>query len=289
MNNLNDIMDSLFEQEFSASGENFRKRKGELETTEDFVAILKGEKKFEGDIDTPEEMQAIIDGINKIHDEIKNTTVKVDKNSPSYQMRRRLVSFYDKAQDIQKILNKIKSGKKISEKESDMFDEFAEQVEDVLFHETYMKKMFAAEKGETSSILESFQKAIPIKYTSPKGKDYYGLIRPPSGTITWQGQQLSNKSAPTEVRDIIKQDDEVNLGSQIPFDESSNTVLRGAKNVRRALDSGRIEILDDPATVKKVRKAFENSGVEYSSRGWPKNLNKVIKSVDFWKKIKNLF
>lgn len=277
------------EAKYSTNDKNYQKRKFEMQTHQDFVDILKGEKKFDGEIETPQQMRVIIDSIKKIYNELHGG--KADKESPTFQMKKRMVSFYERSKEIEKILKKIESGDRITEKESEQYDTFADDIEDVLFQETYVKKMFPAEKGETSSKTWalSFQKAFPVEYTDKSGETYYGLVRPPSGVITWEGMGLGKQGATSEVGKKFKDDPDFSLGSKLSLNDTTHKVYRSSAEVKKALSTGRFVIKDDDKTIEKVQKVFEDLGASVNDKGYAKGVGKALKSMEFWKRIKQLF
>jgi len=298
MTNLENLLESYIveEDEYddavsqdSRYSENYNKRKSKIQDYQDFVDILKGEKKFDGAIETPQQMRTIIDSIKRIYNELHGGGA--DKDSPTFQMKKRMVSFYERAKEVEKILRKVESGDRVTEKESDQYDTFADDIEDVLFQETYVKKMFPADKGETSSKTwaMSFQKAFPIKYTDKSGEDYYGLVRPPSGIITWEGMGLGKQGATSDVGRKFKSDSEFSLGAKLPLDDTTHKLYRSESEMKKALSTGRLEVKDDNQTIEKIQELFSDLDVSVNDKGYAKGVGKALKSMDFWKGVKRIF
>lgn len=284
---LNEALDVIFEEESKGEASSFNKKKIDTEKYENFIKILKGEKEFEGDINGPDDMKAIIRAIKDIHRELKNKT----KSGGESSLRKRLSQYYNKALEVEKIVNKIEAGQKITDKEEKAFEDFADEIEDSLFQETYMKSLFPDETNTSSSDWDkNIYGAFPIKYTSPKGKDYYAIVRPPTGVVTWEGMSLSKDGATSGVREILKKDPKINIGVKFDeYDKDSKKIYKGTKSIKSMLDTGRLKIKDDDTAKKKVEEAFFNNGVEEGSRGYIKGINKALKDINFWKEIKKLF
>lgn len=284
---LNEALDVIFEEESRGEASSFNKKKIDTQKYEDFIKIIKGEKEFEGDIDGPDDMRAIIRAIKDINKELKDKSTSGGESS----LRKRLSQYYNKALTIEKIVDKIDAGKKITSKEEQEFEDFADEIEDSLFQETYMKQLFPDETNTSSSDWDrNIYGAFPIKYTSPKGKDYYAIVRPPTGVVTWEGMSLSKDGATSEIREILKRDPKISIGPRFDeYDKDSKKIFKGTKSVKEMLDTGRLKIKDDDKTKEKVEKAFFDNGVEAGTRGYIKGINKALKDINFWKEIKNLF
>lgn len=289
MTEAEDPIENDMKSRHTTGSENYDKRKENVKTYENFLSILKGEKKFDGSIETPQEMRVVIDSIKKIYDEFHGK--KVDKDSPTFQMKKRMVSFYERAKEVEKILKKIESGERVTEKEEDQYDTLADDVEDVLFQETFVKKMFPADKGETSSKTwaMSFQKAFPVKYTTKEGEDHYGLVRPPSGIITWEGAGLGKDGSKSDVGIKFKNDPDFSLGSKLPLNDSTYKLYRSTSDVKQALSTGRFDVKDDDKTIEKIQDLFSDMGATVNDKGYAKGVGKALKNMEFWKSIKRLF
>lgn len=265
-----------------SKGKSLTQKKMDSEKYERFVEILKGEREFEGNIDGPEDLRAVINAIKKIDSDLSSGGGKESA------LRKRLSQFSNKAKDVESIMNKKDSGSKLSDSEKKKIEDFADEVEDALFNDTYVKEFHP--DSETKNWSNDVEGTVAIKYTTPKGKDYYGLVRPSSGIITWEGMGLGKSGATSDIRNIIKKDPDVNLKNRIEeYDTDSGKILRGTKNIKDLLATGRFAIKDDNASKDKIKEAFMNNGARVGSRDQLRGVEKAIKDINFWKTIKSLF
>lgn len=273
-------IDKILEASSKASPESGSRgnKKIDIEGYEKMLNILAGKEKFEGDIETPEQMQLVIDNIRKFKEETKKKDFKED---PAHALKAKLAKLYPKIGPVQKVLDKIKETGKVTEKDDDVYSEFADEVEDILFYETYYKKHTASDVGGSGGKVNKivFNHSFPIKYTSDAGKDYYGLVRPPTGAITWQGDRA---------REVVKNDPEIKIPYKLPILQGTWRIMQ-TKMMDDILASDRVKIKDDSKAKEKVKEALENAGASINERGDIKGMNKVINSVEFWKDIAKIF
>lgn len=280
---LNEALDLMFEEEETSSS--MGRMKTDIKKYEHFLDIIKGEKQFEGDINNPDDMKAVIKSIKGIHSELSGKGTG-DESS----LRKRLSRYLNKALEVEKIVNKIEAGDKITDKEEETFEKFADEIEDILFKETYIKQFFPDESGVPSREFYKIDGTFPLKYTTPKGKDYYAIVRPPTGVIAWENIVRDKKSSSNEIRSILNKDPEINLKSKFTenqYDKDNKKVYRNS--IKDMLDTGRLKILDDNETKKKVLNFFYENGASEGSRSYIKGVDKAVGSIGFWKSIKNLF
>lgn len=271
--NILDVLNEIT----SETGERVKsKSSDDHEKFADFVEILTGKRNFEGDIDTPAKMQQILDGIKKIKGDLKGPQDSSDK---THAMKKRLAKLAKKADEIQKILDKIKSGDKVTEDEADKYDKFADEVEDILFFETYVKDFTRNETGGSGGKVNKilWENSFPVEYTSDDGTKYYGLVRVPSGVITWQGDKA---------REVVKNDPEHEIPVKFDIMKPDYKISKNAK-VKEL--EGKLRFKDDDKTKEKVKELYKQHGAEINDRGDIKGLNQALNKVEFWKDIKSLF
>jgi hypothetical protein len=174
-------------------------------------------------------------------------------------LKSRLVKLLTKMKSIEPTLQKLLDGEKPPKQEMFHYDTIVGEIEDILFDETYVKNVLPYNKGESNpeAVVESFINNIPIRFES-QGQMYYGIIRPPTGIITWIGP---------EARKVWLDDDEVKfIQTKFPHinkseilkirlednkveDEPLNSALLSMRNHS---GSPRLIIKDDDETVKQL-------------------------------------
>lgn len=274
--NLNKILDDAIK---APTGIVEESGDGKMERAGRFAAILTGKERFEGEIDSPEQLHAIIKGIKQFENELSGK--KTDEDSKTGAMKKRLAKMLDKADDIEKILNKKEKGTKLSKDEIGAVMKFSQEVSDILISETYMKEFTEYEKGGSGGKVNKilFNHSFPVEYTADNGSKHYGLIRMPTGIVTWQGRDTMR---------IVKSDPEFKIQSRFQVLRKDYR-LNKSKELRELIDAGRIKYKDDDKTKKKVRDMLEKAGASINERGDIKGLNRALKNVEFWKSIKSFF
>jgi hypothetical protein len=254
-------------------------KKIDIEGFEKMFNILGGKEKFEGSIDSPQQMQVVLDSIKKFYEESKSNPKMGSEEAGA--MKKKLAKLYPKINTIQKILDKIKKIGKVTGKDSDVYDDFADEVEDILFYETYYKKFTATETGSSGGKVNKivYEHSFPIKYTADDGKEYYGLIRPPTGVITWQGDRA---------REVVMNDPSLKIPTKLPILQGQWQLMK-SKFIDKLLASKRVEVKDDSKSKEKVKKAMEKVGASINDRGDIIGMQKALDNVGFWKDITKIF
>jgi len=215
----NNIQDTDY---LSANADTFSAMKGAQGSRERMLAILSGQEKFEFSLlDRPEMVRALIDQVklmakNKknLKDENKSVDQKIKElekikyktpeeldelsslknKNKSYQLQKTLIRFDKSLSEIDEILKRIENGVEITDKTRKKYDELVGDIENALFQETYLRRNLPYDRGESSAILmkPTATQNFPIKFIADNGKTYYGIIRPPTGLITWEGREARN-------------------------------------------------------------------------------------------------
>jgi len=203
----------------SSSGNSFSSMKGDQGSYQKMLSILAGNENFEFSLlDRPKMVRALIDQVKimaknrdkfnaenksvakriKELEKIKHKTLEdldelaslIDKNK-SYQLQKTLIRLDNKFSEVDDILKRIENGVEITDKTRKKYDDIVGEIENVLFQETYLRRNLPYDRGEASAIMmqPTATQNFPIKFISDNGKTYYGIIRPPSGIITWEGRE----------------------------------------------------------------------------------------------------
>jgi hypothetical protein len=276
-------IEKLFEAEDddtsrTSKGEGNRGLKSiDVEGFQKMTNILAGKEKFEGSIDSPQQMQIILDNIKKFKDELASDSKM--GSGPAGALKKKLANLYSRIAPIQRILDRIKKSGKVSSKDSDIYDDFADEVEDILFQETYYKKFTPSETGASGGKANKlvFTQSFPIQFTSDDGKKHYGLVRPPSGVITWQGE-----ASETAVRN------DPTLKMPVKFPLIQNKIMKN-KEIAALLKSSRIVVKDDDETKEDTTKILKKAGASINEKGDINGMQKALNSVEFWKNIAKIF
>jgi len=201
------------------SNDTFTSMKSELGTYERMVAILAGQEKFEYNLlDNQKMVRALIDQVktmikNKEKIKLENKSVldrikelektqyrtreesdelnQLQSKTKAFQLQKTLMRFDKKLDELDDILGRIEDGVDITEKTIKRYEAIVGDIEDALFQETYVRKNLGYEKGEASGGMKkpTATDNIPVLFRSDNGKTYYGIVRPPSGIITWEGKE----------------------------------------------------------------------------------------------------
>lgn len=332
-----------------SSGESFNSMKQDLGSRERMFAILSGEEKFEYDIlDNPKMVRALVDSVKQMiknKDKIKlenksvNERIKELKAIPyktsqekdelrqlsqknnAYQLQKTLMRFESKLDTLDDILGRIEDGVEITDKTIKKYEDIVGEIEDAIFQETYVRKNLPYEKGEASATMKkpTATENFPIMFRADSGKVYYGIVRPPSGIITWEG---------AEARTVWNSDPDINevysrKGTtpesklKIRISKDDFKVLRKEKLNNELFDirteNGKNKVLvNDSDDAKEAIRNYILSGGErdvsdYSvmdgenknktktvnpgldKQGRPKDLTSVIDSIEFWRFVRGLF
>lgn len=272
MENIN-IIDVL-EESFEGTRIKTPSRRLTLDKIEDLYSFIQGFDPYEGISADPKEIKEIIKQLRKLKSKFDNNE---DDEKPSH-IRKKLLEIEknDITRKVEKILDKIDDGKVITAKEHDIYDEFVDKINDVFID--LKKSKFVPDSegksgGKENKIL--WEHSFPIKYTLDSGKSYYGLVRAPSGIITWQSD---------EARYAIENENELPKSLHV----MSNYKLSNSKLISDLED--KLKYKDDNKTKEKVQAIYEKHGAEIKlPKGSITGLEKALKKIEFWKDIKSLF
>lgn len=335
-----------------ATSDSFRSIKGDLGSYERMQAILAGEEKFEYNILNNQSMvRALVDQVKtmiKNKDNLKeqdksvanrikkletisykrpeqvDELAQLNNSKKTYQLKKTLFRFDKRLDELDDILKRIEDGVDITDKTIKKYDEIVGDIEDTLFNETYVRRNLGYVRGEASSSQRkpTADSNFPIKYISYNNRIYYGIVRPPSGMITWEGREaremwLSDPAVRSIYTNNKRSRDEL---LKIRIDKSSFKVLSkemlndklfklrttDGKNAVRVNDSQQakdaintfIFNLNDNGGEREVedysvygdRKLKPNKTIKpgFDGSGRPKDLTQAIDSIEFWKVIRNL-
>ena len=158
---------------------------------------------------------------------------------------------------------------------------FADDIEDILFSDTYVKEFAPSEAGATGGKQNKilFNESFPVEYHSEDGHTYYGLVRAPSGIVTWSGEKARKAAAA---------DSRYRIPIKMPMLKQNYKLLKNSE-IKKLIDDKILKFKDDDNTKAKVVDLYKKYNASINDRGDIKGLNKVLKNVGFWKDIKALF
>jgi len=201
-----------------AAQDSFTSIKDDLGSRSRMMAILAGQQQFEYSLlDNPKMVRALVDQVsvmikNKERITLENSSVskrikeleKVEYKTPAerdeltnlqnknkaYQLQKTLMLFGPKLKEIDDILVRIENRVDVTDKTLKKYESLVSEIEDAIFSETYVRKNLSYDRGEASAIMKkpTATDNFPIKFTANDGATYYGIVRPPSGMITWEGK-----------------------------------------------------------------------------------------------------
>ena len=295
--------DSGSQTMFSANS--FNGVKSDLGSFEKMMAILTGQEKFEyGLLDDKRMVRTLIDQIKNINDrkeELKkqNKTVNdqiksLESNehrSPeeseildnlkskykTYQLQKRLTQFGTKIKDLDDILKDIEDGVNVGEKRMDKYDSIVGDLEDALFDETYVKRNLNSPKGEIGpkNIRPKAMNNFPIKYISDTGITYFGIVRPPSGIITWEGSEARQAwLADEDIKSLFRsfenskrfsRNDILKIRLNSDYTVAKEQINDALLSMRAKTSIRKITVKDDSSTILAVKdyifNGMENTGL----------------------------
>jgi hypothetical protein len=223
-NILKEYSDDGFNTDQGVKGSStFSNDKDKVNSREAMLQILAGQKDFEFNLlENPNMVRALITQVRrmaKIKDDLDtralNANIKALENiqrksveeyqklddliraKKTHTLKQTLLTFAKSGGTFDKIepyLVKIENDVELNDKDQAKYWDLVGSIEDALFRETYTKENTASTKGESSGtqMAPTATNNIPIKFNAANGQTYYGIIRPPSGIITWEGTEARN-------------------------------------------------------------------------------------------------
>jgi hypothetical protein len=193
---------------------------------DNMLEILTGQKQFEFNvIDDPGRMKSVITYVKQLaadkkafeneqkqlkteYDEllkkVRKTAAEYDRQEAlvselrSYQLKKTLIRFSKGLIALEPIVDKLldpdQMTNELTDAEEKKYQQMSQDLEDALFQEAYGRYHFAYDRGEGTGSRQAptVENIIPIKFLADNGKTYYGLVRPPTGIITWEGKEARN-------------------------------------------------------------------------------------------------
>jgi regulator of replication initiation timing len=332
--------------------------KKSLGSYERMVSILSGEEQFEYNIlDNPKMVRALVDQVKQmiknkdklnlenksISQRIKElkriempTRVEIDElenllqKDKAFQLQKTLMRFDKSLDELSDILDRMENGVDLQDKTIKRYDKIVGDIEDAIFQETYVRKNLAYEKGEASGNMKkpTATDNFPVKFLADNGKTYYGIVRPPSGIITWEGSEAREAFLrDSGIRSLLgyisqskKYSRDALLKVRISKDDFKvlNKEMLNDKLFSLVADNGRKKfVYNDSDSVKEAIRNYILSGEEsevthydtmgggsidnvidgvrtksvnpsLDSQGRPKDLTSIIDSIEFWRFIRGL-
>lgn len=339
----------------TGSVDTFSGIKNDLGSYERMISILAGKEKFEYNLlDNKRMVRALVDQVKQmiknkekirlqnksVSDRVKEleaiqykTPVELDElaelksKNKAYQLQKTLMRFEKKLDELDDILNRMENGVEVTDKTIKKYDNIVADIEDSIFQETYVRKNLAYDKGEASGGMKkpTAMDNFAIKFRADNGAVYYGIVRPPSGMITWEGNEareaflqdvvINNmyavggrgRSRDERLKIRISKDDFKVLPKEILNDKLfSLRTENGMKKVEfndtdTAKNTIRSFIMNDDAdgaprdvtnhSVSGIEGVLNQTktvqpGLDKSGR--PRDLTAVIDSIEFWRVIRGL-
>lgn len=341
-----------------AAVDSFQGMKNNLGSYERMTAILAGKEKFEYSLlDNQSMVRALIDHVkqmikNKERLSLENKSVserikelrrkewksqaekdelvEMESKNKAYQLQKTLIRFEKKIDELDDILKRIENGVDVTDKTIKKYEKYVSEIEDSIFHETYVRRNLAYDKGEASS---SFKKPaamenFPIKFIATNGKTYYGIVRPPTGMITWEGKEareawlndadikglfsmvsMSKKYSKDAILKIrISKDDFKVLPKELLNDRLFSLKTKNGrdkvmyKDTQEVKDAIKAYIFNDenkgaprdltPHRVSGIEGVLDDVKTVQTGidqSGRPRGITDVIDSIEFWRMIRSLF
>lgn len=338
--------------------DSFRSMKSSLGSYERMMAILAGEEKFEYDLlDNPKMVRALVDqvkqmiknkeklnlenkSINERIKELKRVQYKTPEErdelekllqkDKAFQLQKTLMRFENKLDELDDILSRIEDGVDLQDKTIKKYEDIVGELEDALFQETYVRPNLAYDRGEASGRMKkpTATENFPVMFRADNGKTYYGIVRPPSGIITWEGSEARNAWVnDADIKRVFgwvdksrnyRKDDMLKLRiSKDDFKVLKKEVLNNKLlNLNTTNGKKKLEYRDDDQAKEAVRNFILSGGkrevTDYNvmgsespegieggrtktvnpsldKQGRPKDLTSVIDSIEFWRFIRGLF
>jgi hypothetical protein len=313
---LHEALDILSEQE-GTTGNVSQESLIDIEAFQEFLDYATGKKPFKSIISslagedeeefgesTGKSLIWVVNNIKHIQQQLESKKKTVgDEQKESYRNALKLhQKTVKKALEVESILRKdgssslnsqlrlsdVKEPEDIPVGQKKKLREFVDYLEDEEFKKIY-NKIVPTGEGETSTKArkEAVEKAFPVKYETSDGETYHGLVRPPSGIITWEDASFQEQSAGSKAGKKFSRDFP-ELGKKIPIDPDNATVYEKAKPVRDAVETGRLQFADDKQTKQKVQNIFSDHDVSVDDKGYAKGVNKALSRTSFWNDVKKL-
>jgi hypothetical protein len=120
-----------------------------------------------------------------------NRQEKLASELKTYQLKKTLRRFESTLRRLEPVVDKKLNAESLTSLEEKEYKQLVIDLEDALFQETYGRYHFAYDPGEGSGRRQSptVEHMIPVKFAADNGKNYYGVVRPPTGIITWEGKE----------------------------------------------------------------------------------------------------
>jgi hypothetical protein len=241
---------------------------GQLEKFRKFVDILSGKKDFEGYPESPSKMKSVLDGIENL--------LNNDKAEATHSLKKGLVKLKPRIKKVRAIVSKIEKGEKLSKSDYKEYDNLAKAIEDIFFSETYMKDFAPQGEGGTSKskMIYISENAFPISFKLD-GKTYLGLVRPPTGIITWNGE-AARKAAK-----------KANIPLKLPLIGKNNNINK-SKMIAELRKNIGLRYAESLMMRKKVRDLIIKHGGGEDKRGYPQ-YQEGLNKIGFWKDLEEIF
>lgn len=169
--------------------------------------------------------------------------------------------------EIDKLLS-LKSANELTAAEQKKIEDFTSKLSDE-FKKFTMEVPTDFKETGVNTFKIKFEQSFPVKL-EVDGKSYFGLVRPPTGVITWQGASARAKAK------------EVGVPVKMPIMNTGNNknpnfkVKRGADAFGEFMskfqsdDTIDFDFDDSPAAKKKVIDALEKAGVSFKTDNFEK-------------------
>ena len=350
-------MTSIDDQRMSVSVDSFQGMKNDLGSYQRMIAILTGKEKFEYSLlDNQRMVRALVDQVkqmikNREKLNLENKSVKerikelkklpyptrverdelaeLENKTKAYQLQKTLMRFGKKLDELDDILKRMENGVDVTDKTIKKYENIVSDIEDAIFHETYVRKNLAYDKGEASGNMKrpTAMDNFPIKFRADNGNTYYGIVRPPSGMITWEGKEARemwladptlrnffksmaaskkyNKNAMLKIR--ISPDDFKVLTKEMYNDKlfslkakngmkkvefnDTDAAKEAIKNFIFNEEGDGVEREVTPHSVSGIEDVIDDSKTVQpgiDNSGRPRGLTDVIDSIEFWRVVRSL-
>lgn len=334
------------------SSASFGSMKTDLGSRSRMMNILTGNEPFEYDLlDNPSMVRALVDQVKQmiknkdslnqenksVNDRIKelkklsyptreerDELERLSQKNKAYQLQKTLMRFNKKIDELDSILNRMEDGVDLQDKTIKKYDDMVGEIEDAIFQETYVRKNLAYEKGEASGNMKkpTATENFPVRFIAENGKVYFGIVRPPSGIITWEGREAREAwLSDPRVNDIIsstgstkryRRDDMLKIRiSRDDFKVLTKELLndklfsmrtpsgkkkleyRDSDTVKEALRNyilgGEKQVTDYNIMSGEEGRGIKTVNPSLDKQGRPKDLTSIIDSIEFWRFVRGLF
>jgi len=239
-----------------------------LEKFRKFIDILSKKEEFEGYPESPEEMTKVLDGIEELLDDEEAET--------THSLKKGLVKLRPRIKKVRNIIKKIEKGDKLSKDDYKDYDELAKALDNIFFNETYMKTFAPQGINGTSKskMIYTFENSFPISFKI-NGKKYFGLVRPPSGIITWSGE--SARKAAKEAK----------IPAKLPLIGKEDKINK-SKMIDDLKKEFKLKFIENQTIRKKVKDLITKHGGGLDKDGYPQ-YQKGLEKIGFWKDLEEIF